>query len=135
MPTVRPARSEDHDTILRLWETCGLGQTTEDEWRAITSGSPDMLLIAEEDGALVGAIVASFDGWRAFVYHLAVAPEMRRRGIGRVLIEEAERQLKARGARRIFALVNERNTEGIALCVATGYEPEGDVAFVKELPA
>ena len=89
--------------------------------------------MAEEQGAVIGAGVAAFDGWRAFVYHVAVAPTHRHQGVGTALIKAAEREVRRRGARRIFALVNETMTDGLALCAGNGYEPEGDLVLVKEL--
>jgi ribosomal protein S18 acetylase RimI-like enzyme len=44
------------------------------------------------------------------IYRLAVAPSHRRRGIATALMSEAERRLKARGARRVSILVNSDET-------------------------
>ncbi len=76
-------------------------------------------------------MVAAFDGWRAYLYHVAVVPEHRGEGLAKLLMDEAVTGLRAAGARRAFALVNEKNTAGLALCATMGFEPEGDVAWVK----
>ena len=133
MWNIRPAEELDLHAVLDLWQAVGMGGIELDEWNAIVGGGCTTLFVAEEGGALVGTGVAAFDGWRAYVYHVAVAPEVQGRGLGRALMAEAERHLSRRGARRIYALVNESNTTGIALCASSGYEPEGDVAFVKEV--
>lgn len=133
MWVMRSAQQEDRDAVVKLWETAGLGGTTEDEWRALTTGPYDSVLVAEDDGNIVGTAVTAFDGWRAFLYHVATDPATRRRGLAKALMGEAEQQMRVRGARRIFSLVNENNTAGLALCAAAGYEPEGDLAFVKEI--
>lgn len=135
MWAIRDARTNDRTAIERLWDASGLGACNDDEWRALTAGPVPALLLAEEQGSALGTAVASFDGWRAFIYHVAVAPDSRGRGIAKALMAEAEARLRRRGARRAYALVNEANTAGLALCVARGFEPEGDVAFVKELSA
>ena len=129
---IRPARQEDHDSALTLWSNAGMGRASEEEWRAIIAGPSATLLVAAEGGKLIGTAVTSYDGWRAYVYHVAVDPGARQRGVAKALMAEAEKQLRQRGARRIFALVNENNTAGLALCAAAGYEPEGDLAFVRE---
>ena len=46
---IRRAKAEDRDLVLTLWEAVGLGKAEGDEWRAITSGSGAVLLVAEED--------------------------------------------------------------------------------------
>src|SRR5260370_35664093 len=66
---------------------------------------PDTLLVGEEDGRLIGTVIAGWDGWRGGIYRLAVLPECRRRGVAQALVAEAERRLVARGARRLSAMV------------------------------
>lgn len=132
---IRPAQQQDHDAILALWDAAGMGRTAADEWQAITSGPCATLLVAEEGAALLGAAVASFDGWRAYISHVAIAPAQRRRGLAKAVMAEGEQHLRRRGARRVYALVNQDNTAGLALCAASGYEPLGDVGLVKELGA
>ncbi|HXH22623.1 MAG TPA: GNAT family N-acetyltransferase [Dehalococcoidia bacterium] len=133
MVEIRPGRHADHDAVQRLWRESGMPAATESEWAALCGGGSASLLVAEDDGRVVGAAVVAYDGWRAFVSHVAVAPEARRSGIGSRLLAEAERQLKERGAPLVFALVKESMTDGLALLGASGYEPEGDIAFVKPL--
>lgn len=130
---LRAARENDHEAVVQLWEAAGMGMTTEDEWHALTIGPYARVLLAEEDGKVVGAAVTAFDGWRAFLYHVAVDPGKRRRGIAKALIAEAEVLLRGKGARRMFALVNENNAPGLGLCGVVGYQPEGELVFVKEL--
>ena len=135
MPQIRRAQQQDHDAVERLWEAVGLGRTSEEEWRAITAGSGATLLVAEEGDEVIGTAVTAFDGWRAYVYHVAVTPAQQQRGVARALMEAGEDVVRRQGARRIYALVHEENTAGLALCASSGYEPEGDIAFVKELTA
>jgi ribosomal protein S18 acetylase RimI-like enzyme len=99
----------------------------------VLTGNSATPLVAEDGGRIIGAAVASFDGWRAYIYHVAVAPEARRQGIARELMDASEERLRQRGARRVYALVNGDNTAGLALAAVSGYMPEGDVVMEKEL--
>jgi ribosomal protein S18 acetylase RimI-like enzyme len=135
MVQIRAASPEDHDAVMKLWGDGGLGIVNDEQWRAITTGGCARLLVAEDGGTPVGAAIAAYDGWRAFVYHIAVAGQYRRQGVATALLSEAERDVKRRGAERIFVLVHESKTDGLALCTAAGYELEGDLALVKALPA
>jgi ribosomal protein S18 acetylase RimI-like enzyme len=132
---IRRAEPKDHDAVLELWDATGLGKTEGDDWTAITTGPGALLLVAEEDGDLVGTAVAANDGWRAYIYHVAVAPKHQRKGVATIIMAEAERHVYDQGARRIYVMVNEDNGSGLALAAATGYEPNGDVVLVKELSA
>ncbi len=132
MWSFRRAGLTDHDAVVQLWAEVGLGRTTEEEWDALVSGPSSIVLLAES-GGLAGTAVAAFDGWRAYVYHVAVAPECRGMGLARELMDEAERHLTVAGAQRIYLMVKETNTAGLALAAFAGYLPEGDITMVKEI--
>ncbi len=133
MAKIRRVQEQDHEAILALWETTGLAQTTADEWQALSSGPNSAILVAEDAGAVVGVAVATYDGWRAYLYHLAVHPDRRREGIGHDLVAAGERYLGGTGARHAYVMVSEWNTEGLALVGETGFLPEGDIVLVKRL--
>jgi ribosomal protein S18 acetylase RimI-like enzyme len=64
-----------------------------------------LLLVATIDDQIVGSVIGGWDGWRGNVYRLAVSLEQRRRGIGRRLVAEISKELFAKGATRLSALV------------------------------
>jgi ribosomal protein S18 acetylase RimI-like enzyme len=67
--------------------------TVEDIHGMVSSDSAAFIL-AMADGAIVGSIIATFDGWRGSIYRLAVHPGHRRRGLARMLLAEAEKMLR-----------------------------------------
>jgi len=105
---IRRAGAEDIARVLALWQEAGATpkptDTPGDLARLLVSPQA-VLLLAEADGRVVGAVIGGWDGWRGNIYRLAVAPELRRRGIAGALVGEADRALAALGARRITALV------------------------------
>jgi ribosomal protein S18 acetylase RimI-like enzyme len=106
-PTIRSARPEEAAAVLALWrdaEAVPGATDTEAALRGLMEDAPDALLVAETEGALVGALIAAWDGWRGNLYRLAVAPSHRRAGIAGALLAEGERRLRDRGAVRISAL-------------------------------
>ncbi len=76
---------------------------------------PDALLVAVQEEAIVGSVIAAWDGWRGTVYRLAVAPSHRRRGIGSELVRTAVKRLRGVGAVRLQAIVVETDVR------ATGF--------------
>lgn len=102
--TVRRAVFGDAPAILSLWRLANAEPTrTDDEAsiRSLIAHDPEALLVAEEEGELVGSVIAAFDGWRGTFFRLAVLPARRRAGIGRALIAAGELSLRERGAVRI----------------------------------
>jgi ribosomal protein S18 acetylase RimI-like enzyme len=106
--TIRACRPEECPHVLALWKSAeAIPRPTDTlpDLQRIVREHPDTLLVGEEDGRLVGSVIAGWDGWRGGIYRLAVRPECRRRGVGQALVAEAERRLVARGARRLSAMV------------------------------
>src|SRR4051794_20117888 len=62
------------------------------------------VVVAEEDGALLGVAGASFSAWnrRAHLDGLYVAPAARRRGVGRALVDDVVAYARAAGARCLW---------------------------------
>jgi ribosomal protein S18 acetylase RimI-like enzyme len=131
--TIRPAEPADHDALQALWDDCGLGRATPDEWDALMSGNTAVILVAVDRSRIVGTSVASFDGWRAYIYHVAVASGWRRQGIAHQLIEAAEQYLLSGGARYVFVTVDQERPEALALVASEGYLPEGEIVLAKRL--
>ncbi len=122
---VRDARHDDVPDVLELWSLARSEHATtrdraEDVERLVRE-MPGSLLVAEDGARLVGALIAAWDGWRGNMYRLAVHPEHRRRGIARELVHTGEHHLRAKGARRITALVAHDDDVAGALWVAAGY--------------
>ena len=134
--TIRAATGADVEAVLALWaRSRSAAASTPDDAAAVTRAvERGALLVAERDGAVVGTLIAAWDGWRGNMYRLAVAPEHRRRGIARALVADGEARLRARGARRITALVGREDDVAVAVWSATGYADDTGIArFVKNL--
>jgi ribosomal protein S18 acetylase RimI-like enzyme len=105
---IRDARLDEAQTVLDLWRRAGASVSSTDtlpDVEALIRGWPGALLVATDGEAVVGTIIATFDGWRANLYRLVVDVSYRRRGLGRALVAEAERRLRQLGAKRVTALV------------------------------
>jgi ribosomal protein S18 acetylase RimI-like enzyme len=94
---------------------------------------PELLLVGELDGTIVGTVIAGFDGVRGWIYHLAVAPECRRRGFATRLVRTAEDGLRRLGCPKINLQVRAGNLEVIAFYRGAGYEVEERVSMGRRL--
>jgi len=106
---MRPVRDNELAAVLQMWRATGVtspsvSDSIEESTRLIREPVA-LLLVATIDDAIVGSVIAGWDGWRENIYRLAVAPEHRRKGIARRLVAEITRELFAKGATRLLALV------------------------------
>ncbi len=94
--------------VLAFWRESAEPTTTDSAdgiGRASFGRDPGTLIVAEAAGSIVGTVIAGWDGWRGSIYRMAVAPDHRRRGLGRALLRAAEDHLAGLGARRTHAIV------------------------------
>jgi ribosomal protein S18 acetylase RimI-like enzyme len=94
---------------------------------------PELLLVGVVGDLLVGAVMAGFDGTRGWIHHLAVDPGYRRMGIGRELVEAAERGLHALGCPKVNLQVRAENAGVVAFYERLGYTAEERVSMGKLL--
>ena len=135
---IREARSDEVEAILVLWNATGSGPSitdTPEHLRMLTEKSPDLFVVAEVGERRVGTIIGGWDNWRGHIYRLAVHPDFRRRGLARALTDEIERRLRARGARRIYALASVKQEMGVKFWESLPYEKSKDVPYVRTFPA
>jgi len=115
----REARPADHQAVRALVESTGFFSPAEilvavelvDERMAKGDASGYHFVFAEAEGRLLGfscygpipATAASFD-----LYWIVVRKERQRSGIGRALLAESERRIRAAGGRRIYADTSSR---------------------------
>jgi len=121
---LRDATDEDIPALLSLWKDENVTASLTDSPAAVrlAIATATAVLVAVDDGAVIGCLIATFDGWRGNMYRLAVRPPHRRRGIASALVLEGERRLRAAGARRITALIESDHDWAVSFWERAGYE-------------
>jgi len=97
-----------------------------ERWAAQPIAPADAVLVAEEQGALLG-FCAAWDGDSAYIDNLHVRAGARSQGLGRRLLAETARHFLARGRSRAHLHVVVANPRARALYVALGGRPAGTV--------
>ncbi len=128
--TIREALPADFDAIIAMWHSIDRHTELPDEpayLKQFHDFSPDLFLVAEADGRIVGSVIGGWDGWRGHIARLAADPALRRKGIARRLVNEIESRLHARGAHRIYALVDRRSPPAIPFWETAGYVANDEI--------
>ena len=136
---LRQANTADLPEVLVFWQTAAEdAHRPEDSAQAVAgliARDPEALILAVDDGVLVGTVIAGWDGWRCHLYRLAVSPAYRRQGIAGSLIEAAEDRFRRLGGIRVDAMVLDDNVTAHPAWRALGYQPQAQWSrWVKPLP-
>jgi ribosomal protein S18 acetylase RimI-like enzyme len=129
----------DYDSVYRLWASIEKGvhvgrSDTSTEIEKKIARDPDLFIVAESDGVIVGSVIGGFDGRRGLIYHLAVAASFRGMGIGSRLMDEVEARLRVKGCLKCYLLVTADNPEAEDYYQQRGWQPMDTIhLFGKEL--
>lgn len=114
----------DYDEVVKLWIKCGLikrnSQATKQQLSTFLERGM-FLLSKNESGRIIGTVMGGWDGWRGWIYKLAVAQEERRKGIATELLNEIATRLHKVGATITRAYVENQNEASLSLFSKLGY--------------
>jgi N-acetylglutamate synthase len=131
---LRALHADDHAACLALWHQCdGVAVRMWEDAAAMTrliERNPAMSCAAEVAGRLVGTVLCGHDGWRGWLYHVAVAPAWRRRGLATALVSRAQVELTKAGIRRVHALLLSGNREAMQFWSSAGWRQREDLSLV-----
>jgi RimJ/RimL family protein N-acetyltransferase len=111
--------------IIDVWEHVGPWRHTGEDVEAVRAALVRMQQSAvgwREAGELVGTAFGGWDGFRGWLYRVAVLPTQQRKGIASAMIAEVERRLIAGGARQINLMMRAGDERAHALYTRLGYE-------------
>lgn len=130
---IRKMELSDYPEIYALWLSCaGMGlNDTDDSEEGIgkfLERNPETCFVAVED-RIVGVIMAGNDGRRGYIYHTAVHPDRRHRGIASALVKRVEEAMKGLGINKIALVAFQRNSDGNAFWEQQGYTVRNDLTY------
>ena len=135
--SIRPFQDDDEAAVIALWRTCFPNDPPWDEPTLVIRQKREiqreLFLVGLLDHKIIATAIAGYDGFRGWVYHLATAPEYRRRGAARSMMAEVERRLASLGCPKLNLQVRSTNEAVVAFYRALGYTEEDRISFGKRL--
>jgi len=133
---LRPYAAADEDAVIELWRRCELTRPWNDPHKDIRrklTTQPELFLVGELEGRIIATIMAGYDGHRGWVNYLAVAPEHRTRGYGRLLMRHIEERLTALGCPKLNVQIRATNQAVLEFYRKIGYAADEAVSLGKRL--
>ena len=132
--SIMPMTDDDYDDVRALWMTIrgfgirALDDSREDIQRFIRR-NPTTSVVARMDGRIVGSILCGSDGRQGALYHVCVAREYRRRGIGTHMVGYCMHQLRLMGINKVSLIAFTSNDAGNAFWKQIGWTRKSDVNY------
>ena len=117
----------DYAIVRALWQSAGPGVQLSPsdepvELERKLKRDPDLFLVMEDEGQILGAVIGGYDGRRGLVYHLAVTPERRGEGIGTALMAAIEDRLRSKGCFKYYLMVRKESPKILDFYLSMGCE-------------
>ena len=131
---ILPMREEDYDAVRALWMTIrgfgirALDDSREDIERFIAR-NPTTSVVARDGKKIVGSILCGSDGRQGALYHVCVAKEYRRRGIGTQMVAFCMHQLRYMGINKVSLIAFTTNEAGNAFWNKIGWTRKTNVNY------
>lgn len=131
---IRIMTIEDYENVYKLWLSCkGMGLNNLDDSKEgiekFLKRNPETCFVAENSNEIVGVIIVGNDGRRGYIYHTAVHPDHRHKGIAAKLVNEAVSALKLIGINKAALVVFDRNTAGNKFWEHLGFTVREDLIY------
>ena len=129
-----PMTPDDYDDVRALWMTIrgfgirALDDSREDIERFIAR-NPTTSVVARDGGRIVGSILCGSDGRQGALYHVCVAEECRRRGIGTQMVAFCMHQLRYMGVNKVSLIAFTTNEAGNAFWNKIGWTRKTNVNY------
>ncbi|MBD2612000.1 MAG: GNAT family acetyltransferase [Nostoc sp. ZfuVER08] len=131
---VRPYHSNDEQQVIELWHQCNLVVPWNDPKRDIElklKFQPHMFLVGAKDDLIVASIMVGYEGHRGWINYLAVLPNYQRQGIGWLMMNAAEAELKKLGCPKVNLQVRSSNKSVIAFYEKIGFTDSNVISMGK----
>ena len=134
--TVAPIGDGDVADVIALWQRCGLTRPWNDPASDIAlarKGENAAMLAGRDNSGIVASVLVGHDGHRGWVYYVAVDPDCRHKGYGRVIMDAAEQWLRRRGIEKLQLMVRPDNSQVQAFYQSLGYLEQERIIYAKWL--
>ena len=124
--SIRPMTICDYEAVYSLWlATEGIFLADADDRSTLSrylTRNPSTSLVGLHDDRIVSAVLCGHDGRRATFHHLAVLPEYRNQGIGRLIVQRCLDALAVEEISTSYIFVGDDNPMAQKIWKQIGWE-------------
>ena len=132
MVKVRVMTPDDWDGVAAVWENHEGTNPVDDSPEGFAKylrRNPTTSFVAEDDGRIIGTILAGHDGRRGIFHHVSVLSEYQKQGVGKMLVDSAAEALRKEGINKVLLVVFKHNENGNAFWEHMGFTVREDLYY------
>jgi ribosomal protein S18 acetylase RimI-like enzyme len=132
MVKTRVMTPDDWEGVAKVWESHEGTNPVDDSPEGFAKylrRNPTTSFVAEDNGRIVGTILAGHDGRRGIFHHVSVLQEYQKQGIGKMLVESASEALRKEGINKVLIVVFTHNDNGNAFWEHMGFTVREDLYY------
>ena len=131
---IRTMTIADYEKVYALWMSCkNMGFNDIDDSKEgiarFLERNPNTSFVAIENDELLGIILGGHDGRRGYIYHMSVAENHRKKGIGSALVEKCLESFKNEKISKVALLVFKYNETGNTFWEKQGFILREDINY------
>ena len=90
---------EDYEKLIPFWKENYFVNKHDslEKFKLFLEKNPDLSILAEDNGTIIGTALGSFDGRRGYIQKIVVDKTHRREGLGQQLVQNVIEKLQAAG--------------------------------------
>ena len=134
---IREFSAADEAAVIRLWKTVFENDPPWNDPELVIRRKQafqcELFLVGELNSELIATVLGGYDGFRGWIYHLAVLPSWQHRGIARMMMMAIEGKLLDLGCIKINLQVRASNFQATDFYRSVGYSVEDHISMGKLL--
>lgn len=133
---IREFIEKDTKAVIALWVRCRLVVPSNNPQKDIERKlkvDRDLFLVGTLENKIVATVMGGYDGHRGWINYLAVDPDYRNNGYGRLIMKEVEQRIRTKGCSKINLQVRTTNKAVIEFYQSLGYSDDHVVGLGKRL--
>ncbi len=97
--TFREIDIQDYERLIPFWKENYFVNEMDsyERFKLFLEKNPNLSILAEDDGVIVGTALGSFDGRRGYLQKVVVDKKLRKKGLGQQLVEKVIAKLQTLG--------------------------------------
>lgn len=135
---IRDMLIDDYPQIIKLWRSISGFRIrsiddSEEGIRRFLARNPGISKVVFVEGKIAGSVLCGHDGRTGTLYHVCIADDFRRRGLGEAMIEAVLESLKKEHIHTVNLIAFTENTGGNIFWQTIGWKKRDDVNYYEKV--